>query len=44
MLLNGVDTTANGGMTTAAHTNEDIIKTVDAFDRAITWMKRDGLV
>ena len=44
MLLNGVDTTANGGMTTAAHTDEDIGKTVDAFDRAITWMKRDGLV
>jgi len=31
-------------MTMAAHTEEDIEKTVAAFDKTITWMKRDGLI
>ncbi|MFQ6043157.1 MAG: aspartate aminotransferase family protein, partial [Candidatus Poribacteria bacterium] len=42
MLLNGVDATGGGGMAMAAHTEKDIEKTVAAFDRTITWMKRDG--
>jgi len=44
MLLNGVDSTAGGGMAMAAHTEEDIEKTVEAFDKTISWMKRDGLI
>lgn len=44
MLLNGVDATGSGGMTMAAHTEGDIQKTIEAFDKTITWMKRDGLI
>ena len=44
LLLNGVDLATNGGMTTAAHTEEDITKTVDAFEKTIEWMKVDGLI
>jgi glutamate-1-semialdehyde 2,1-aminomutase len=44
MLLNGVDLTTGGGMAMAAHTEEDIEKTIEAFDKTITWMKRDGLL
>ncbi len=44
LLLNGVDISVNGGMTMAAHTEEDIQKTVDAFDQTIEWMKAEGLV
>ncbi|MCD6507721.1 aspartate aminotransferase family protein [Candidatus Poribacteria bacterium] len=44
MLLNGVDAPAVGGMTTAAHTEEDIEKTCEAFDRSIDMLKRSGLI
>lgn len=44
LLLNGVDLATNGGMTTAAHTEEDIAKTVGAFAQTIEWMKADGLI
>ncbi len=44
LLLNGVDLATNGGMTTAAHTEEDIEATVDAFEQTIEWMKIDGLI
>lgn len=44
LLLNGVDLATNGGMTTAAHTEEHITKTVDAFAQTIEWMKADGLI
>jgi glutamate-1-semialdehyde 2,1-aminomutase len=44
MLLNGVDIPAHGGLTMSAHTEEDIDRTVEAFDRTITAMKREGLV
>ncbi|HIC96620.1 TPA: aminotransferase class III-fold pyridoxal phosphate-dependent enzyme, partial [Candidatus Bipolaricaulota bacterium] len=44
MLLNGVDAPAVGGMTTAAHTEEDIEKTCEAFDRSIRMLKRSGLI
>ncbi len=44
LLLNGIDLATNGGMTTAAHTEEDITTTVDAFTQTIEWMKEDGLI
>ena len=44
LLLNGVDLATNGGMTTAAHTEEDILKTVRAFVQTIEWMKADGVI
>ena len=44
MLLNGIDIAGNGGMTTAAHSDEDIQQTIAAFDQTIGWMKADGLV
>ncbi len=44
MLLNGVDATEQGGWVSAAHTAKDIEKTIMAFDRTISWMKKDGLV
>lgn len=44
LLLNGVDLATNGGMTTAAHTEEDIVQTVRAFEKTIEWMKVDRLI
>jgi len=44
MLLNGVDVTEQGGWVSAAHTPEDIEKTILAFDKTINWMKKDGLI
>lgn len=44
LLLNGIDLATNGGMTTAAHTEEDISITVDAFAKTIEWMREDGLI
>lgn len=44
LLLNGIDLASNGGMTTAAHTEEDIANTVDAFEQTLDWMKTDGLI
>ncbi len=44
MLLNGVDVTEQGGWVSAVHTAKDIEKTITAFDRTISWMKKDGLV
>ena len=44
LLLNGVDLSTNGGMTTTAHTDEDIEETVHAFEQTIQWMKIDGLI
>ncbi len=44
LLLNGVDLATNGGMTTAVHTEDDITKTGDAFEKTIEWMKADGLI
>jgi len=43
MLLNGVDSPAHGGLTMAAHTEEDIDRTVEAFDRTLHSLKREGL-
>ena len=39
LLLNGVDLASNGGMTMAAHTEEDITKTVAAFAQTLEWLK-----
>ncbi len=39
LLLNGVDFPINGGMTTAAHTAEDVTETVAAFARTLEWLK-----
>ena len=44
LLLNGIDLACNGGMTTAAHSDADITKTVEAFERTIGWMRNDGLI
>ena len=44
MLLNGVDAPLVGGMTTAAHTEEDIERTCEAFDKSIEMLKRSGLI
>lgn len=44
MLLNGIDIAGNGGMTMAAHTDEDVQQTIAAFDQTIGWMKADGLL
>ena len=41
LLLNGIDLAGNGGMTTAAHTDEDITKTVAAFAQTLEWLKAE---
>ena len=38
LLLNGIDLASNGGMTTAAHTDEDITATVAAFAQTLEWL------
>lgn len=42
LLLNGVDLASNGGMTMAAHTEEDITKTVAAFAQTLEWLKAES--
>jgi glutamate-1-semialdehyde 2,1-aminomutase len=44
LLLEGVDLFGWAGMTSSAHTDEDIEHTVEAFDRAIHRVKGEGLV
>jgi glutamate-1-semialdehyde 2,1-aminomutase len=44
MLLEGVDLFSGGGLTSLAHTDADVDRTIQAFDRVITRFKRDGLV
>ena len=41
LLLNGVDLASNGGMTTAAHTEEDVPTTVAAFAQTLEWLKAE---
>jgi glutamate-1-semialdehyde 2,1-aminomutase len=41
LLLNGIDLASNGGMTTAAHTEEDVTKTVAAFAQTLEWLKAE---
>ncbi len=43
MLLGGVDITGwPGGTTTAAHTDDDLERTVVAFREALAMLKREG--
>jgi glutamate-1-semialdehyde 2,1-aminomutase len=44
LLLEGVDLFGWAGMTSSAHTDEDIEHTVEAFDRALHRLKGEGLV
>lgn len=44
LLLGGVDWMGWGGMTCAAHSEEDLEQTVAAFSRAIDLLRADGLV
>ena len=44
MLLHGVDTPPHGGLTMAAHSHQDIDQTVQAFEKTLTAMRRDGLI
>ena len=39
LLLNGVDMPGVGGLTMAVHTDEDIAKTVEAWERTVEWVK-----
>jgi len=41
LLLNGIDLASNGGMTTAAHTEEDVTETVAAFAQTLEWLKAE---
>ena len=41
LLLNGVDLAGNGGITTAAHTEEDVTETVAAFAQTLEWLKAE---
>ena len=43
MLLNGVDLFGMGGMTTAAHTEEDVERTVAAVAATLDLLREDGL-
>jgi glutamate-1-semialdehyde 2,1-aminomutase len=42
MLLNGVDLFGLGGMTTAAHTEEDVERTVAAFTETLDFLQEEG--
>jgi len=44
LLLNGVDSQPLRGMTCAAHTDEDIARTLEAFEATIGMCKAEGLV
>ena len=43
MLLNGVDLMRSGGFTSIVHQDEEISRTVAAFDRSLEALQRDGL-
>jgi glutamate-1-semialdehyde 2,1-aminomutase len=42
MLLEGVDLMRTDGFTSSAHSKEDVARTVDAVDRALTRLKTEG--
>lgn len=44
LLLNGVDWFGWGAMTTAAHTDDDVHFTINAFERAIDVLRADGFI
>ena len=43
MLLNGIDLMRSGGFTSIVHQDEEIAKTVAAFDRSLESLQREGL-
>ena len=43
MLLNGVDLPGLAGFTTAAHTDDDVIKTVKAVENTVEMLIADGI-
>src|SRR5918912_1677007 len=43
MLLNGIDLMRSGGFTSIVHQDEELSKTIAAFDRALEALQRDGL-
>jgi glutamate-1-semialdehyde 2,1-aminomutase len=43
MLLNGVDLMRSGGFTSTVHEDEELEKTISAFDRSLEALQREGL-
>jgi glutamate-1-semialdehyde 2,1-aminomutase len=43
MLINGVDLMRSGGFTSIVHKEEELSKTIDAFDRSLEALQREGL-
>ena len=43
MLLNGVDLPGLGGMTTAAHTEDDVTRAVNAIAAAVSTLAEEGI-
>jgi glutamate-1-semialdehyde aminotransferase len=43
MLINGVDLMRSGGFTSVVHQDEEIGRTVAAFDRSLEALQREGL-
>jgi glutamate-1-semialdehyde 2,1-aminomutase len=44
MLLNGVDTMRTNGFMSAAHSEEDVERTIAAFERALMRLTEDGII
>ena len=44
MLLNGVDVMRTSGFTSSAHTEDDIDRTIQAFERSIELLRREGIL
>ena len=44
MLLNGVDLPRLGGMTMAAHTEDDVERTVEAVAATVDMLREEGLI
>ena len=44
MLLEGIDLMRSGGFTSIAHTDQDIDRTIEAFEQVVTRMQREGAV
>ncbi len=44
LIHNGVDTLGTGGLVSAVHTDDDITRTVEAWDRAVRQLIADGVI
>ena len=44
MLLEGIDLMRNGGFTSVAHTDQDVDRTIEAFERVVSRLQREGAV